>query len=231
MSNQKQAHQRRMDIRRKLLGKVPKGVTRVQVKDEKGKLRWREIAELADTDVIQVKKTGDPVVMKGKPGRREVRTKTGPANSVVAKLMADKKAALDGDELLQLVKTEPQSYDVLQHAMIGLAEEAGSIAFERREAERQGEPTSQISTRRVGTLKAVVDTWLKRQDQISANSVDMDSPAFQTVMGFVLETFRGCMVDANVDEGMIQVVFSRFSKKASTDEWKSEAKSRMKRKS
>lgn len=228
MSNQQQAQQKRADIRRKLLAQVPKDIERVQVMDEKGKLRWRAIVELVDTDEIQVKKDGSPVVMKGRPGRREIKSKTGPINAVVAKLLEDKQVALDDDPLLQLVKSQPESHEVLHQAMIGLAEEAGSIAFERREAERNGEPTSQLSSRRVNTLKSVVDTWLKRQDQLTGNSVDMDSPAFASVMGFVMETFRGCMVDSQVDEGMIRVVFSRFSKKVATDDWKAEAKNRMK---
>ena len=143
--------------------------------------------------------------------------------------MRQKKAALKEDPLIQLVKKSPESTDVLQSAMVGLAEEAGSIAWERREAERTGEPTSQLSTRRINAIKAVVDTWLRRKDQVVTRTIDMDSSAFETVMGFVMETFRGAMADTSVSEDIITVVFTRFSTKVSTEEWKSEAKNRMKR--
>jgi len=229
MSNQQKAARKRRDRRTHLLSLVPKGAHRIQVKDEKGKQRWRHIDQLADRDEIQTKKNGDPIVQMAKTGRPAVDGKTGPANAVIRKIMADKEKALNEDSLLNLVKSAPESADVLHSAMIGLAEEAGSIAFERREAERNGDPTSQMSTRRINAIKAVVDTWLRRKDQIVSTSLDLDSPAFQAVMGHVMETFRGCMVDAQIDDGVIRVVFSRLSKRVATDEWKSEAKNRVKR--
>jgi hypothetical protein len=228
-SNQEKAKRKRAEEQERLLAQVPEGTRRVQVKDEKGKVRWRELDNLADLDVIQTKKDGSPVIMKGKPGRRDFASKTGPANVVVAKIMAQKEEHLKTDKLLQLVQKAPESHDVLQQAMVGLAEEAGSIAFERREAERQGDPTSQLSSRRINAIKAVVDTWLRRKDQIVSKEIDMESPTFQTILGFVMETFRGAMSDASVSEDMIKVVFSRLAKKVGSEEWKSEAKNRMKR--
>lgn len=228
-SNADKARRRRAEENKALLTLVPEGTERIQVRDEKGKVRWRNIDQLADKDIIQTKKDGTPVVMMGRPGRREVNSKIGAANPVVAKLLEKKKASLREDELLNLVRTEPESADVLQQIMVGLAEEAGSIAFERREAERQGEPTSQLSTRRVNTLKAVADTWLKRKDQLVTQGIDMDSPVFGALMRFVMETFRGALVDANVGNDHIKVVFARIAKKVDSEEWRTEARNRMKR--
>lgn len=229
MSNQEKTQQKRADERRRLLSLCSPDVSRIQVRDEKGKVRWRGLQELVLSDEIQIKQDGMPVTMKGSPGRKEFKSKIGPVNVVVAKLMADKQAALKDDPLLRVVKTSPESTDVLQNIMVGLAEEAGSIAFEREEAERLGEPTSQISGRRISALKAVADTWLRRKEQVVARTIDMDSPVFQTIMGYVFETFRGAMVDSELDDNAIKVVFSRVAKKIDAEEWKAEAKNRMKR--
>jgi hypothetical protein len=230
MSNQKKANRRRSVEQAKLLKAAQDaGAVRVQVKDEKGKLRYRDLDKLADSDVIQTKKDGSPVVMMTKPGRRETKSKAGPASAVVAHLMQQKQQSMASDPLLGVVKDTPESHGVLQHAMVVLAEETASIGFERKEAERQGDPTSQLSARRINAVKALVDTWLKRQDQIVSKAIDLDSPALESLMGFVMETFRGAMSDTNISEDTIRTVFARISKAWESDEWKSEAKARMKR--
>lgn len=228
MSNQSKANRRRSAEQTRLLKAAQDaGAIRVKVTDEKGKTRYRDLDKVADTDVIQTKKDGSPVLMMTKPGRRETKSKAGPASAVVAHLMAQKQAAIGNDPLLSAVQDNPESLEVLKHSMVVLAEEASSIGFERKEAERQGDPTSQISSRRINAVKALVDTFLKRQDQITNKSIDMDSGPFLSLMGYVMETFRGAMVDTGVKEDTIKVVFARFSKAADSEEWKSEAKARM----
>ena len=60
----------------------------------------------------------------------------------------------------------PESSDLLHLVMVGLAEESASIGFERAEAEREGKGTSTISVRRIGALKSVAETWLRRKEQL-----------------------------------------------------------------
>ena len=212
--------------RDKLLALVPKGASRIQVLDELGNVRYRDILELADTDEIQTTKQGIPVVMMAKPGRRQT-PDLKPATPFVAEMIRQKEKTLIEDPIIGSVKKDPESSDVLHFALQALAEEAASIGFERREAERRGEDTSNHSIRRVNTLKALVDTWLKRKEQISGKEIDLKSPMFQTIIAFLMETFSDALAESGVRGEMIETVFARIAKGMSSDQWEAEARRRM----
>jgi hypothetical protein len=215
--------------RESLLKLVPEDAQRIKVSDKKGKTRWRPGRDkLLDGDRIQTKKDGTPIYMMSNPGRRKI-TSIGEVDPRAAKLVEQKEKLIRQDILIKTVKGKPESDEVLQHVMVGLAEEAASIAFERKRAERENRETSSFSARRVQALKATVDTWLKRKEQILSNSLDIDGRPFQIAMRYVFETFRGCMQDARLSEDSINVVFAHLSRKVDTSEWKDEAKNRIKR--
>jgi len=228
-SDQEKARAKRNRERDRLLKMLPKDAMRVQVREVNGKVKNRLIGDVEDYDTIQTKKDGTPIFMRGSPGRRPVLDMTKAASPVIAKLVQQKEEQLRDDELIKAVRETPESEDVLQQVLTGLAEEAASIGFERKKAERENKETSKLSVRRVQTLKAIVDTWLKRKEQLISTTIDMDSPGYHVLLGHVLETFRGAMVDSKISEDMIQVVFARFSKRVDSEEWKNEAKNRMRR--
>ena len=211
----------------KLLKKVPEGADRIQVKTETGKTRYRKIHELLDTDVIQVKKNGDPIVMMDSPGRRG-EVYIGPASPLVAETLRHKEESLRDDPVRKEVTENPESPDVLHQVIVGLSEEAASIHFERQQAERRGDETSILSNRRIAALKAVGDTWLKRREQIQARGVDMDTPAFEAVLRFLLETFKEALDACGVRPQMSDTVFAQLGKVLDDDSWKDEAKRRIK---
>ena len=157
---------------------IPPGATRVQVEDEYGKLIWRKPSEVLDTDTIRINfKTGEPYVMFGSPGvpssnslntnktppPLQTPTSGGSPNpqANINQLQQRKQAKLSNDAVFDQTKKNADSSEVLTHVLVGLAEESASLAFEREEAERRGEATSQISLRRVNALRAVGDTWRK----------------------------------------------------------------------
>jgi len=212
--------------RQAILDALDPEVKRIKVKTNLGKARYKAPDQLADEDIIVLRPNGKPYTMKTEPGRKR-KPVLEPANAAVAVLLDQKEKALASDGMLNVTKDKPESSDVLHQAMIGLAEEAASIGFERKEAERKGEATSQISGRRVNALKAVVDTWLKRKEQLQNNVVDMESPGFQVLFKFIAETFKGAMEESEVHPEMIKVVFSRFIKQVGSEDWKNDAKSRM----
>jgi len=211
--------------REALIAKIPPDAHRVQVITEKGQKKYRPVKEIAKNDVIQTTDDGEPVVMKGKPGRPKG-VELAPVTPAVAEMVKRKKEAIDKDPLLSSVKTRPEDIEVLQQVVLALGEEAASLGFERQEAERNGRESSSISVRRVNTLKAMADTWLKRRDQLVAKGVDLNSPGFKAVLQYLLETFRGAMIACGVDEDMVDTVFARLSQDMS-DEWETEARSRM----
>lgn len=209
-----------------ILDNLSEDAKRIKVEDENGQKKWRDIDSLHDTDSIILKADGEPYIMNTKPGRK-ANPKIQAANEVVGEKVRQKNIQEDHDPLLRTIKSNPDGNKVLDHILTGLAEEAFSLKFERSEAERQGQATSAISVRRVNALKALGDTYLKRKEQISTSSVDMESPAFQKLFEFILETFRGAMEDSNLRTEMVETVFAKLTKRLENN-WEEEAKNKMK---
>ena len=212
--------------RNRLIDMCPPEAQRIKVKDEYGKERWRELGEVRDTDFVVTNKQGFPIIMKGAPGRKFSPREAPIANEAVARTIRRKDATRENDIVLQVTKTNPESPDVLRSVMSELAEEAASLRFEREEAERNGEDTSSLSTKRARVLQAVGDTWLKRKAQISQDAMDLDGPEFEAVFAFLVETFRDSMLECNARPEMVETVVAKFASKLDA-EWKSEAKKRV----
>jgi len=210
----------------RVLASLPHDTTRVQVVDEKGKTCWKKPTEVGTQDQIVFNSHGDPVVMKGTPGRK-AKPSLEPVNENVGEIMEAKEEHFKEDELLTAIKDNPEADDVLDIVMVGLAQEAASLEFERREAERQGKDTSTYSLRRANILRATGEMWIKRKEKIEAGMLDMDSPAFEALFGFILETFKDTMTECGLREELMETVFAKLGKRIG-DGWKSEAKARMK---
>lgn len=210
-----------------LLAKLPAGTKRVRVKTEEGVDCYRDLGALEDTDYILTKGDGTPIVMLSTPGRRP-KPAVEPVNDLVKEILKRKEAHLDDDVILNVIKQSPDSPDVLHQIMIGLGDEVASLSFERTEVERRGKETSQVSMRRINALKALGDTWLKRKEQVLTAAVDMDSPGAKAYMSFVFQTMKEAMASSGLRPEMVETVFARFSKIASSSEWESEAKARIK---
>lgn len=206
------------------------GWVKVQVEDELGQVKWRDRGEVRDTDTILISsKDGTPNTMDSKPGRPP-KVEREPANELAERIMEEKQSALETDPLVRAVQHNPESPDVLQHVMVGISEEAASLKFERSEAERKGEPTSQISMRRVNALKAAGDAFLKRMDQIHNQGVDLDSPAFMTVMEFVGETLHTTMVrDCKMRPEEAQTIMTKLAGVLNSGEWRAELEAKLRK--
>lgn len=219
--------------RDRLLADLPDDATRVKVIDEKGHERWRDITDGLDavlpSDELVVL-SGKPVTMKGTPGRRKktpAPKPPPPVNQTVAALVQQKQQFFDDDPLLNQLDTGMESEDVLFLVMKGFAQEAASLNFERVEAERNGKETSQLSIRRINALKALGETWIKRKEQLSGKTIDLESPAFERLFAFMLETFRETMLQGNVPRDQAETVFARLSERMSDETWELEARNRM----
>mgnify|MGYP001337468896 FL=1 len=214
---------------------IPKGATRVQVTDEVGKLVWRKPSDLRDTDTIKFNpNTGEPYVMYGSPGVATPQSAGTPStattttsNAVISAIKSRKKDVLDKDEVVSVAKSTPESADILTKVIAGIAEESASLYFERLEAERKGESTSQISMRRVQALKAVGDTWLKKKEVLASTGVDLDSPAFKIIFTHIAETFRQACDIAGVRPEMSESVFAEFGRLVDDQDWVADAKAKL----
>lgn len=211
---------------------IPENAYRVQVRTVSGDLRYRDLSvksknKIRDDDEILISEKGDPIVMYNKPGRRkniETTKLSVPAvNATAATLQKDKERHMRQDKLLRLLEVNPESPDVLHEIMTEIAKESASLEFERLQAERKLGDTRQISVNRVQTLKAVGDTWIKRLDQVSIKGVDLESPAFRTVLKFLIKTFRECMLSTGMRREQIEVVINTLATTLDSDQWEAEA--------
>ena len=209
---------------------IPHGATRVQVKDEYGKIVWKKPSDINKvSDTVQVNpKTGEAYVMYGTPGVPS--SNPAPSSAIVANLNSlqqRKKSKVKSDKVLGETKSNPESENVLTQVLVGLAEETASLAFEREEAERRGEATSQISVRRVNALKAVGDTWLKKKEILSSKSIDLESKAFKKLFGHIAGTFRKACDEAGVRPELAESIFATFGSIVDDPDWILDAKKAM----
>jgi hypothetical protein len=142
-------------------------------------------------------------------------------------LQQRKKTKIKSDKVLGETVSNPDSENVLTQVLVGLAEESASLAFEREEAERRGEKTSQISVRRVSALRTLGDTWLKKKDIMSSKSIDLESKAFKKLFGHIAETFRKACDEAGVRPELAESVFATFGSLVDDPEWMTDAKKAM----
>ena len=210
---------------------VPEGAVRVRVTDATGKTAWRKIEEyVPGSDTLYLEDGTRPIFMFGRLGRpsgKGLHEQVPPSTPLIRDLIRIKASQLRNDPLSSVVESTPDASDVLNQIMIGLAEETASLRFERMDAERRGEDSSPISIRRVTSLKALADTWLKRKEQVSAGTLNIESPAFIAVLRFVSETFVRAMEDAGIRSEQIETVTSNLARLID-DQWKTEAKNRIK---
>jgi len=206
---------------------IPEGAVRIRVKDPNGKSLWRKIKDIKDTDVPDFNDKGAPVFMFGSPGKPSLEKEVQKAATPAEKNKVIKKDYIKKDGVNNAVNSDLDSSDVLDSVIKGLAEETASLAFEREEAEKRGESTSQISLRRVNALRAVGDVWLKKRELVSSKSLDLESKSFQIVFGHIAETFRKACDEAGVRPEMAETIFANFAKFVDDDDWVREAKSKM----
>ncbi len=220
------AKQTKKEIQDALLSLIPAGTVSVLVMNAKGKQEYKAVADLEEADEIQVKKDGNPIVMKKQPGRKK--TPSAAASTPATEEMIRRKVEeIKQDPILLAAKDRPDDPDVLHQVVLGLGTEAASLVFEREEAERNGDKTSEISIRRVNALKAMADTWLKRKDQIINRGVDLESAAFKAVLRLLIETFQGSMEASGIPDEMIETVLAKMAQSMGP-EWDTDAKNRMK---
>jgi len=216
--------------RERLLAGLPKTVRRVKTTDPTGKEKYKHPDDVdLDHDEIMLNSRGEPIVMKGRPGRRPLNVLK-PISAMVSDIEDARSHHLEFDPLRAQTAMDLDSELVFRSIMTGLAEEAAHLEFERKEAARQGQDTTGIAIKRARVLKSMTDAWLKRKQQTEGGIIDLDSAAFQALFGMILETFRDALTDAGTRPEHIETVFSKLALALKDDGWKQDAKARMREK-
>lgn len=209
-----------------LMKRIPGDALRVRVEDATGRCHWRPVDKILPDDEIMTDQNGDPIVSKKKMGRPE-KPKILPVDAVVQELIKQKDTSIHGDELVTSVREKNSQNDIYQNILQGLAEESASLEFERKEAERKGQPTVNISSKRAVVLRAMADLTLRRQDQLRNRTIDLKGELFQRLFAFIMETFRGSLEDTNLRPEEIERAFQNLSRRIADEGWENEAAKRM----
>lgn len=211
--------------RARLLNRVPPGAARIQVKQPDGRLKYKELVDIDDHDVIVADKAGEPIVMMSKPGRKP-KTELPPSSEDVAEVMEVREEFIESTPLVKAVDNNADGDDVIEQVLKGLAAEASALEFERKEAERKDLDATNISVRRGRILKSMADIWVKRRSLASGGLIDMEGGPASVLVNLMLETVRESMEEVGLRDEAIETVFVKLSKKLDSS-WKQEAIVRM----
>ena len=210
-----------------ILDALPTGVRRVQVIDGSGKQVYKRPDEVdLMADEIVLSNDGSPIVMRGKPGRKP-KSQLVPVTPQIGEVSRARSEHIDHDPLRKEAQRDAEGDGVINRLILAMAEEAAAIEFEREEAGRHGQDTTNYSAKRARILKGMADTWLKRKQAMDGGIVDLESPAFQGLFSFILETFKEAMSDAGSRPEYMETVFTKLVAVLGEEPWKQEAKARM----
>lgn len=210
-----------------ILANLPEGTRRVQVVSSAGKQQYKRPEDVdVSQDEIVISSDGTPVIMRGKPGRPR-NTALQPVTPQIAEVSQARDAHWEHSEVLKGAKKDPEHDDVFNTLLQEMAKEAESIEFDRMEAQRHGQETANLASKRARVLKGMADLWLARKKISETKMIDMESPAFKNFFSFTLETFKGAMNSAGCRGELVETVFTHLSKEIN-DAWKEEARIRMK---
>jgi len=127
------------------------------------------------------------------------------------------------DPLFVIATQNPDSSEVLNQIIQSLAYEASLLNAERKFANTK--ERTNISAKKVAALKALGDVWIKRREQ-SAAMIDMEGQAFKALFRYLLETFLDCLGESALRKEQVDTILAHLQRKIN-DDWKAEAKSRM----
>lgn len=154
---------------------------------------------------------------RGRPPKIPIK----PSSPEVAQLMKNKKKHQDSYALLQQIKDDADSLNILDLAMQELAKESASLDFERGEAERKGNDTSSLSSKKINATKALIDTYFRKRDSLVNESFDFKGKKFQKLFEFWLTKFRKSCERSGMSEEQIQRLFTVAGEEF--DDWEDEA--------
>jgi hypothetical protein len=213
-----------------IVANLPEGTQRVQVISAQGKQQYKrpEDVDLVEDEIV-LTNDGSPVVMRGKPGRRP-KAQLNAVTPQIAEVTRAKDLHIEEASLVREMHRDADGDAALNAILEGMALEASSMEFERKEAERHGQDTVNISAKRSRVLKAMADTLLKKKAVMSAGVIDMESPAFHALFTHLLESFKDSMVDAGARGELVETVFANLGKTLDNESWREDARLKMREK-
>lgn len=139
--------------------------------------------------------------------------------ALVAKELIDRNNYVRNQPLVQQFDRGATTSEIIDTVLKEIAEEAAHLKWDRRQAAKEGRPTTNYNVARIGSLRNLTDLLLKRKEADIAERLDLKSPRFQKIFQVIMEFFHECMAKSGVDQEVIDIVFQQM--KADMIDWES----------
>lgn len=196
------------------LNNISPNVTRVKVIDETGAELWKPPNEVWDSDRIQLTTEGRPVTSMKSWGRPSNDSKILHSDAIPR----DKRELLMSSDLYKTIRSNPESIEVLNHALAEMVAETVYLDEERLRKESQNISTESLSRMKIRALQAISGVWLDRKKQSSITDIDLNSRPFQVLIGHIIDTFVESMQECDYSPANIENILTKLAKKMD-DEW------------
>lgn len=135
-----------------------------------------------------------------------------------------KEKILEQDPLTNILRKNPNSLDVLDVLMVEIAQESASLQFERHEAERKGRDTTNLSHKKVSSLKALSEVFFKKREASLDQAFDFKSKRFGRLMEwFFIKVVKKAAVSSSMAPEQINILFDNIAKTFEDDSWENDA--------
>lgn len=203
---------------------IPLDAERIQIQEPDGSVKFIKVSDLQDIDTVVLNKQGLPVVTKQKSGRpKNKNNQNKNQNTLTVQTVKNAHKALKAknkDPLYTTLRQNPDGPDVLSHVMAELGEEVYILKEKRDQILNQNGDPSNISGRRIQALNVIVNTYLKRKDQIASSDFEIESPQAMAFAEYIISTLLDAMHSAGVDSNRVNAVMSMFAAKSKDPSWK-----------
>ena len=113
-------------------------------------------------------------------------------------------------KLVEVVRRKAQTSDIIDAALVEIAEELAHVKYERRKAAKDGKNTANYSMGRITGLRSLADLLLKRQEAARGERLDLKSPRLQAIFKVWMEFFYESMEKSGVEPQIMDLVFQQI---------------------
>ncbi len=113
-------------------------------------------------------------------------------------------------KLVDVVRRKGQTSEIIETALLEIAEELAHIKYERRKAAKDGKNTANYSMGRISGLHNLANLLLKRQEAARGERLDLKSPRLQAIFKIWMEFFYESMEKSGVESQIIDLVFQQM---------------------
>ena len=213
-----------------ILKTLPSNAERVLVKTPEGKKSYKLLGEVTDTDEIQFKNDGTPIVNLGVVGRPP----TGMSFVIGANDPGGVKRTqmndhIQHDSIVAGLRKDLETQELLSQVLMEISQDIARIDYLRAQVDPDRRPEiADLTIKRIKALGNFYDTLFRRYEiSLEKNVPDVRSPAVKEVVRYLLETVREMMLKVKVRAETIDSVFNELGPTLSDPNWEAQLKSRM----